>query len=63
MYKPTPGWKRYVNSLTSDERYKILCVAIERLLEIEEFSFIQEDEDCEECLIWPGSGENILKDK
>lgn len=64
-----PAWKRYVNSLTNHDRYKILCAAVERLIEMDEVRFRMDDigtdpneENLEECLYWESCGIDLLQD-
>ena len=62
-----PAWKRYLNSLTNEDRYKILCAAVERLIEIDEVRFRMDDGDTdpsetfEEYLFWESCGVDLRK--
>ena len=56
------NWKKYLDKLTNEERHKILVVAIERLMELEEVKFQMDDIDCAEMLYWDSCGDELLKE-
>lgn len=62
-------WKKWLRQQNKGDLLTIAEVAIERLMELEEVAFQQDDfvdrngeevEDLEEMLYWTGSGTNLL---
>lgn len=60
-----PAWKRIINHMTNEERYRSLCAAIEHLIDIQEVRCrIDGDYPCSEegeCIYWSATGEDICK--
>lgn len=63
-------WEVYVRGLSANDKEKMLLVLLQRQVELgmdSEISYrefipamFDGDNDCEECIYWSGSGENIL---
>lgn len=56
----------YLDQLSNDDCRKMLRIAVDRLIECEEWNYREHDADrkygCNERVYWCGSGDDVLED-
>lgn len=52
-------WVDWFDELNQDDKRTITLGAIERLIEIEEVRYQEEDNECEEDIYWTSCGESL----
>lgn len=62
--KRDEDWKVFVLALSPEQQYKLLLVAIKRLIEMEEISYrkAEPDEELSEDIYWDSCGESLLEE-